>query len=387
MATTPESILVNDSTLRDGEQAPGVAFTRDEKLAIAHALDVAGVDEIEVGVAAMGDDERACMRDIGASLQRARGIAWCRMTESDVQLAAATGLKDVNLSVPVSDRQIAAKRVGDRASVLNNIVRVVSMARDMGLTVSVGGEDSSRAERSFLAQVLDAAQRAGAHKFRYADTLGVLDPFETHDIFQWLRARTDLALEFHGHDDLGLSTANTLAAVRGGATHVSVCVLGLGERAGNAALEEVVVGLSRIEHRSCAVEPTVLPALAELVSSAARRSIPEGKSIVGSAAFTHESGIHVSGLLRDPGTYEALLPEHFGRQRKIVIGKHSGRAGVKHALARLGLAADEPHVTRLLSHIRAYATQHKRVLCDDELVTLYVQTSGADNASDTQDLA
>lgn len=387
MAVTPNPIIVNDSTLRDGEQAPGVAFTRDEKLAIAHALEAAGVDEIEVGVPAMGDDERECMRAIGAALRTSRGIAWCRMSDEDVELAAATGLSDVNLSVPVSDCQMVAKRIGDRAAVLETIGRVVGHARDRGLRVAIGGEDASRADPEFLARVLEAAQRAGAEKFRYADTLGVLDPFATFDIFARMRAQTDMALEFHGHDDLGLATANTLAAVRGGATHASVCVLGLGERAGNAALEEVVAGLSRIEKRTCRVDPTCLEALAFIVSDAAQRLIPEGKSIVGGAAFTHESGIHVSGLLRDPATYEALAPENFGRRRELVIGKHSGRAGVNHALGRLGLYCDESHVARLLVSIRAYATKHKRVLRDQELVQLYVQTASAESVTSSGTLA
>jgi homocitrate synthase NifV len=375
MVAAPQQIIVNDSTLRDGEQAPGVAFTRDEKLAIAKALEAAGVDEIEVGVAAMGDDERAIMRSIHEQLTTTRAIAWCRMSDEDVDLAVATGMTDVNLSVPVSDCQMAAKRSGDRSAVLETIARVVGRACDLGLRVAVGGEDSSRAEPEFLGRVLDAAQAAGAEKFRYADTLGVLDPFATYEIFKQLRSHSDIGLEFHGHDDLGLATANTLAAVRGGASHVSVCVLGLGERAGNAALEEVVAGLALVEHRSCNVDPTRFALLADVVANAARRLIPEGKSIVGGSAFTHESGIHVSGLLRDPATYEALTPERFGRRREIVLGKHSGRAGVKYALARLGIAVNDQHVVRLLSRIRAYAAEHKRVLRDQELIELYAETT------------
>jgi homocitrate synthase NifV len=380
MAAALPKVIVNDSTLRDGEQAPGVAFTRDEKLAIARALDAAGVDEIEVGVAAMGDDEVASMRAIGRELQRARGVAWCRMTERDVELACATGLPEANLSVPVSDCQIAAKRAGGRVHVLETVQRVVDYARRRGLRVAVGGEDASRADFGFLLSVVRAAAQAGAHKFRFADTLGVLDPFATCDLFGQLRAQTAIDLEFHGHDDLGLATANTLAAVRGGATHVSVCVLGLGERAGNAALEEVVAALTQVGRRETGVDPAAFARLAQVVSAAAGRVIPEGKPIVGSAAFTHESGIHVSGLLRDPASYEALAPERFGRTRQIVLGKHSGRASVQHALSRLGLCADEPHLRELLTRIRSHASKHKRVLRDQDLLQLYNQTYATDES-------
>ena len=268
----PRRIVINDSTLRDGEQAPGVSFTLQEKIAIALALEEAGVDEIEAGTPAMGDREIAEIRAIGESLHRADSIAWCRMTRADVDRAKRTGLKRVNLSIPVSDIQMQAKLNFDRAGVLRRVRDVISYAVDCGLRVAMGGEDSSRADIDFLLVAVEAAASSGAHRFRYADTLGHLEPFTVFDVFTRLSHAIGLELEFHGHDDLGLATANTLAAIRGGATHASVCVLGLGERAGNAALEQVAAGLNRFHPAGSNVNLTKLPRLAELVSRAAQPS-------------------------------------------------------------------------------------------------------------------
>ncbi len=367
---------INDTTLRDGEQAPGVAFTVAEKAAIAAALDAAGIDEIEAGTPAMGGEEIEAIQAAVHAAPHARVAAWCRMTEADVDAALRAGVRYANLSVPTSPRQIAAKLRGDPAAVLARIARVVPYARDRGLTVSVGGEDSSRADPDFLARVLDAAATAGAWRFRFADTLGVLDPFSTEAAFRRLRAGSDLSLEVHGHDDLGLATANTLAALRGGATEASVCVLGLGERAGNAALEQVAAALARLRQGATRIDLARLAGLAELVARSARRSIPPAQPIVGEVAFTHESGIHVSGLLRDPATYEAMDPALFGRERRIVLGKHSGAAAVREALLRAGVAPCEAVITELVGRLRALAGRVKRPVTSPELLALHAEAAG-----------
>jgi len=369
--TNSTKVVINDSTLRDGEQAPGVAFTLEEKLAIAHTLESAGVQEIEAGTPAMGTREIEEIAAIGRALHKAEPIAWCRMTRADVDAAIKTGLKRVNLSIPLSDIQMRAKLKADQAGVLRRIEDVISYAIEGGLRVAMGGEDSSRADMDFLFTALETAARAGAHRYRFADTLGNMEPFGVYDVFTRLRKESDLELEFHGHDDLGLATANTLAAIRGGATHASVCVIGLGERAGNAALEEVAAALNRFTGASGNVDLSQLPRLAELVATAARRPIPSGKAIVGASAFTHESGIHVDGLLKDPSTYEAIPPHLFGRAREIVLGKHSGIASVKGALRSLGLAFDDDQTQWVLKQVQELSMQAKRVISTEELLDFY----------------
>jgi homocitrate synthase NifV len=380
-----DAIKIDDTTLRDGEQTAGVVFSHQEKLDIAKMLDEIGVHQIEAGIPEMGGSEQSAIEKIAHMGLQASVLGWCRAVRSSVDAALACGVDAVAISISTSDIHIEYKLGKSREWVIDAMTQNVAYAKERGIRhISVNAEDASRSDMEYLVQFGLAAKEAGADRLRYCDTVGIMEPFSTYEKVKELIERVQLPIEMHTHDDFGLATANALAGIRAGATIVNTTVNGLGERAGNAALEEVTMALRHLHKLELAVETTKLRRLSELVAKASARDIPIWKAIVGANVFAVESGIHADGILKNPMTYEAFAPEEVGLARQILIGKHSGTHAVKNKFSEYGITLSDDLAALVLERIRQYSVERKRSLFDKELMQIYEEVMGTPRGSQAE---
>jgi homocitrate synthase NifV len=319
-------LYIVDTTLRDGEQTPGVAFSAVQKAEMAISLSDLGVDIIEIGIPAMGKDEIDAIQKIADQNIPSALLTWNRMLKKDIDASLLTGVKNVHLSIPASFIQIEKKLHKTPGEVLLQTFEVVDYAIGKGCSVSIGAEDASRADDKFLLKLYEVALSAGASRLRYADTLGVLDPFNVYKIVKKIKTNLCADIDFHGHNDFGLATANALAAFKGGAQYISCSINGLGERAGNTAMEEIVMALIYMTKCEVNIKTHGFVQISEMVEKYSKKCLSTNKPVVGKEVFSHESGIHIDGLLKDIRTYTHLDPALLGRDNQFVLGKHSGKA-------------------------------------------------------------
>lgn len=366
-----KEIKIVDTTLRDGEQTAGVVFANHEKVIIAQMLSDLGINQLEVGIPAMGGDEKEAIKSICKRNLKSSIMAWNRAVIGDIEQSIDCGVDAVAVSISVSDIHIQNKLRTSRGWVLENMVKSVEFAKKNGLYVSVNGEDASRADVDFLIEFIEAAKQAGADRFRYCDTVGVMEPFRIENTIKKLFKKTNFDIEMHTHNDFGLATANAIAGVIGGASHIGVTVNGLGERAGNAALEEVLMSLKHVYGYQLNIDTRKFKELSEYVSNASGRELPAWKAIVGSNMFKHESGIHADGAIKNPKNYEAFDPSEVGLERQIVIGKHSGKAALVNKFEEYDIDLSTDMANRLLEEVRSVSVRMKRTLFDKEIVQIY----------------
>lgn len=361
-----------DTTLRDGEQAPGVVFNLPDKIRIARMLDAVGVHEIEIGTPAMGKNEIDDIRQLCSLGFGFKTLAWCRATLQDIKMAEKTGSNGIHLSFPVSSILFNVMNMNPE-QVLNQMHQLIKIALDKFSYVTIGAQDASRADISFLREFVASAAIFGASRVRIADTVGSLNPLSTYRLINDIRqVEKNLPLEIHAHNDLGMATANTVSAYLAGANCLSTTVNGLGERAGNAPIEEVAMALEMSAGVQSGLKTELFSELCGIVTEISGRISGDAKPVTGKLIFNHESGIHTNSLIKNRSSYQLIPAEKVGRnEEEFIIGKHSGKATIEYFLKGEHLFFDDDFSTQLLSKVKRFSEKFKRALTKNEFFDLY----------------
>jgi homocitrate synthase NifV len=360
-----------DTTLRDGEQTPGVVFSLEDKLAIATLLDRIGIQEAEIGTPAMGTSEIDEMRIISSHGFRFNTLSWCRAIKSDIDNAVKAGTNGVHISFPISAVHLNAMGKSYKW-LLKLIHELIPYAGDKFKFITIGAQDASRADSFFLKEFMYELLYFKIARVRIADTVGILNPFSTYELIYNLNHDFPaINFEFHGHNDLGMATANSLTAFKAGATYIDTTINGLGERAGNTPLDEFVMALELSLGIRVPVDTTLFTELSTLVSQVSGIVLPINKPITGSGVLSHESGIHTNLLLKNRSTYQLISAASIGRKEdEFVFGKHSGFHAFSAFLEKHSLYLSEGRCRELVSRIKLEAIRLKRNLTGRELLAL-----------------
>jgi len=364
-------INIIDTTMRNGEQAAGVVFSKHEKLRITKLLDEIGVPEIEIGTPSIGEIEKDIIREIVATKPKAKLFTYCEAFPENIAHAVDCGIKNIIINISTSDLHIKVKYGKNRTWALNQLRETISEAKHSDLDFIISAEDATRTDLEFLLKVLYLAQKRGAYRFRICDTVSRLTPSRTFMLISTILNTVDFPVEVYNHNDFGMASANALASLRAGAVSLVTSINGIGEGTGNAAFEEIVMALKYIEEVDLGIDTSKFREISEYVAKASARAIPVWKAIVGTNVFAHESGIHADGVLKNPRNYEVFEPGEVGLTRQLVVGKHSGSHTILHKFKEFGIDLTSNEANELLAMSRAMSVDLKRPLFDKELMYVY----------------
>ena len=375
-------VRIFDTTLRDGEQTPGVALKPEHKLAIAHKLDELGVNAIEAGFPIISEGERIAIKSISKAGLRADIFGLARADKKDIDAVVDSGLRNVHTFIATSDIHLQYKLKITQNQALEKAVAAVEYAKSRGLNVEFSAEDATRTDREFLKMIFKEVASAGADRIDIPDTVGYSTPGYIAEITRDAIMATGLPVSLHCHNDFGLAVANTLSGIQAGARSAHVTINGIGERAGNASLEELVMALQSLdwgkEKYETDINTKLLYETSQFVSKLTGVKVQANKAIVGENAFGHESGIHTHGVLSNPLTYEPIDPHSVGQVTRIVSGKHSGAHGISQSLGEYGITPDRDQLRVILDKVKEIGDEGKHVT-DIELLSIAQKVMNLEN--------
>ncbi len=366
-----KNVIISDTTLRDGLQAPGIYLSFKQRLEIAKLLKQAGIREIEAGIPAAGKEEMKHLEKLIETLHddTFRIITWNRGKKEDIRKSISCNAKAINISFPVSDIMIGKKLRKDKKWVMTQLASCLEFAKEKDLYVSIGCEDATRSDILFLINFIKLAKKLGADRVRIADTTGCMTPSKIKNLIKRIKDNIEIPIEIHTHNDFGLATANALAGVEAEVNFVSTSVNGIGERAGNASIEEIATSLEILYKIKTGINLKLLPTVSSTLSIFSGIKIPQNKPIIGENVFTSKSGIHIDGILKEQKNYISLKPELFGRNLKFYIGYYSGVKTVKKLVKKIGLNLTDKEIRKL--HLLLFETGKSFTI--DELKNLILK--------------